>query len=580
MKSGNWICGKVDLGLARGGVLRAAAGGVNGGGLRPTAGSGSVTGVSAGLGTVRGVPSAMARPSIVAFGAPLAAAAGRERIMMAKGTAGTEGPTRPGPVLVAGAGPVGLTLAVELARYGVPVRIIDRALARSDKSKALAVWPRTLELLERAGCAADFVAAGVRCPAANIFAGTERVARVAFGEVASPYPFALLLPQSETERLLESRLSSLGITVERGTTLEELVDDGEAVACRLQRTDGTTERARAPWLVGCDGAHSTVRQALGLDFAGVTLPQSFVLADIHVAGLAVPTDEMAIYWSAEGTLLFFPIGGGRCRIIADVGSEPRHDPTLGEIQAIVAARAPRRVTLSDPVWLAGFSINERMVRRYRAGRVFVAGDAAHIHSPAGGQGMNTGMQDAVNLAWKLALVTAGAAAGDLLDSYSAERTEVARAVLTDSGRMTRAGLLHNPLAQGLRNLVVHGMLGFAGARNRAATHLSELSVGYPDSPLNRGFVPDTAGIAPGDRLVAGAPFGAGDTPRFALLAPEVPQARSLLADFPTLLEPEIRPPLAEGMIHLVRPDGYIAGIGSTADGWTALRTCLTDITPA
>jgi 2-polyprenyl-6-methoxyphenol hydroxylase-like FAD-dependent oxidoreductase len=173
---------------------------------------------------------------------------------------------------------------------------------------------------------------------------------------------------------------------------------------------------------------------------------NFILADVHVSNLHVSPEEMAIFWHQYGVVVFFPIASGRYRVIADIGSAARHDPTFAEIQALVSHRAPAGVTLSDPVWLAGFGVNERKVKDYRAGRLFLVGDAAHIHSPAGGQGMNTGMHDAFNLSWKLALVEHGSADPGLLDSYSAERSAVAAQILSDSGRMTSAATLRNPLA--------------------------------------------------------------------------------------------------------------------------------------
>lgn len=479
--------------------------------------------------------------------------------------------------LVVGAGPVGLTLAIELTRFGVPVRIIDRAAARTDKSKAVVVWPRTLELLDRAGLAEAFVATGLQVAATSIQEGAEVLARVAFDDLPTPYRFVLTIPQSETERLLEEHLASLGVTVERGTELLEFTDGEEAVSCVIRGADGATGTARADWLLGCDGARSTIRHGLNLDFVGDTLSQSFVLADVRVEGLPVPENELGIVWSADGPFLSFPMREGRVRVIANVGEEPRHDPTLEEIQAIADRRVPG-VKVSDPVWLSGFSINERMVPRYRVGRVFVAGDAAHIHSPAGGQGMNTGMHDAINLAWKLALVTRGLAAPSLLDSYGPERSAVAHQILSDSGRLTRAGILRNEAAQTLRNFAIHTILGFHGIRDKAAARLSELTIHYPDSPLNRGTSEGATGPGLGERILDGAPFGAGDTPRFALLAPESAATRAILSDHAAILEPAPRAPLADGLLRLVRPDGYVVAVAAPGDE-AVIDNCLAAIAP-
>jgi 2-polyprenyl-6-methoxyphenol hydroxylase-like FAD-dependent oxidoreductase len=343
-------------------------------------------------------------------------------------------------VLIVGAGPVGLTMAAELARYGVAVRIVDKAMRRTDKSKALVLWSRTLELLARAGCAEKFVAAGQQVTAANIIAGGAMIGHVDLTGVASPYRYALMLPQSETERLLEEHLRSFGVTVEREVELTAFTPGASAVAATLRRGGGELESLETEWLVGCDGAHSTVRHGLGLPFAGTTLQSDWILADIHLQGYPFPGAELAMYWHQDGVLAVFPISPGRFRVIADLGmSEGAHpaDPTLDQVQATIERRGPGGLFASDPIWLSAFRINERKVTHYRSGRVFVAGDAAHVHSPAGGQGMNTGMQDAINLAWKLALACRQACPDALLDSYSIERSAVGEQVLKAAGRRMR-----------------------------------------------------------------------------------------------------------------------------------------------
>jgi len=480
------------------------------------------------------------------------------------------------PLLVVGAGPVGLTMAAELSRYRVPVRVIDKAAARTDKSKALAVWSRTLELLARSGCDETFIATGLKANAVNICSGHEQIARISFDDLATPYSFALMIPQSETERVLEEQLGSLGVQVERGVELTQFSDDGSCVRCSLRHADGRTETIETDWLIGCDGAHSTVRHQLGMEFAGDTLRSEFILADVHIVGLTTPTDTITIFWHHEGALIFFPITPGRYRVIADVGEEARHDPTLAEVQAIIDRRGPGGITLTDPVWLAGFGINERKVKEYRRGRVFVAGDAAHVHSPAGGQGMNTGMQDAFNLAWKLALVVHGVAAPSLLDTYSAERSPVAEHVLAQTGRLTRVAMARNELVQTVRNFVAHHVMGLTAVRQAAASNLTEISLGYPDSPLNAGSAHGLNGPAPGQRLVEGAPFGAGDSPRFALLAQPGDEANAVLQRHAALLESSVRtPPDAQG-IWLVRPDGYVAA-ASHANDWKPIHDVLSRI---
>ncbi len=427
-------------------------------------------------------------------------------------------------VLIVGAGPVGLTMAAELARYGVTVRIIDKNAERTDKSKALVVWSRTLELIDRMGCTASFISAGFKATAANIIAGSKRVAHIRLDTVETPHPFALMLPQNETERLMEEHLNSLGVAVERRVELTKFTPDADGITATLLHPDGREETLRIPWLIGCDGAHSTVRHGLGMQFEGNTLPSDWILADVHLAGVRSKPDEADFFWHADGALALFPISPGRYRIIADVGDAPgdahRPDPTLQEIQAVLDRRGPGGIQASSPIWLASFRINERKVADYRAGRVFLAGDAAHIHSPAGGQGMNTGMQDACNLAWKLAMVHRGLAPPEpLLNSYSIERSAVGRQVLKDACRLTMLAVMRSGILQGVRNHIASLVFGLSPVRKTMANKLSELSIGYPQSPLTQAGNHTHASPAPGERapvLDAAHPVGAGDTPRFAL----------------------------------------------------------------
>lgn len=310
-------------------------------------------------------------------------------------------------VLIVGAGPVGLAMAVELVRYGVSARIIDKAPERSDKSKAVVLWSRTLELMDRAGCTQALLAAGCNVVGVNIVDGSKQIAHVTFDGVVTPHPYVLMLPQNETERVVGEHLNGSGVQIERGVELTVFAAGADQVISTVRHADGREEQIKSSWLIGCDGAHSTVRHQLGMEFVGNTLPSNWMLADVHLSG--VPwKGEIDIGWHADGILALFPILANRYRVIADVGvthdSTPQADPTLEEVQAILNQRGPGGIQASEPVWLANFRINERKVADYRSGRVFLAGDAAHIHSPAGGQGMNTGMQDACNLAWKLALV--------------------------------------------------------------------------------------------------------------------------------------------------------------------------------
>jgi 2-polyprenyl-6-methoxyphenol hydroxylase-like FAD-dependent oxidoreductase len=465
-------------------------------------------------------------------------------------------------------------MAIELTRYKIPVRIIDVAPERTEKSKALSVWSRTLELLDRSGCAEKLVPAGLKTRAARIMDGKETLARLPFDTIPSRFQYVLMIPQSETERVLEEHLETLGVTVERNLAFSDLKDSGSEVTANLRHADGRIDEERANWVVGCDGAHSPVRHQLGLQFEGETISSNFALADIHVAGLEVPNDEFPIFWHRHGIVAFFPISGDRYRVIADIGQTPRHDPTIEEVQAIVDERATPGIKLSDPNWLAGFGVNERMVKDFRKGRVFLAGDAAHIHSPAGGQGMNTGIQDAVNLAWKLAFVEKNGGRGErLLDSYSAERGANAAQVLKDSGYMLRIGLVANPVAQSARNFVLHHLFGLTAVQHTAAERLSELLVAYPDSPLNGEVAKGLKLPRPGERIEHDRPYGLGETPKFAIHAQDDGAARAVVQRHAEKLEHEIRAPLAGGGICVVRPDGYIATTARAGD-WRVIDDYL------
>ncbi len=466
------------------------------------------------------------------------------------------------PVLITGAGPVGLTMACELARYQVPVRIIDKAAQRTDKSKALVVWSRTLELLDRGGSSQAFVNAGYKALAVNLISGDKLIGRVSMEGVNSAYPYGLMLPQSETERLLEERLNSMGVQVEREMELTAFAPSNKNVEAVLRHADGREEHVSADWLIGCDGAHSTVRHGLGATFSGETMNSDWLLGDVHMTGYPCPDSEVSIYWHHEGAFVIFPISPGLYRVIGDLppsGAEQPPTPTLEQIQAMIDRRGPGGLKAFDPIWLAGFRINGRKVSQYRWGRVFLAGDASHVHSPAGGQGMNTGMQDAFNLSWKLALVARGICGEDLLNSYSPERSAVGDEVLKTAGRLTEIGTLKNPLGRSLRDLVGHVMLGLAPVQHAFADRLTEITIGYPHSPLN-GPTPDK-GPKPGERLAPKAgevPVGSGDTPRFALFAQKTSAIEMLAKEFSALIDPNIRPAIHADGIWLVRPDGYVA----------------------
>ena len=396
------------------------------------------------------------------------------------------GDTPAATLLVVGAGPVGLTMACELARHGARCRIIERAPERSQTSKALAIFPRTLEALETMGVVDHFLASGHRLHGLSLHHRAEQIAQIDLTSVASPFPFALALPQSETERLLSEHLASHGIEVERGVELTALTQSSDVVRAVLRHSDGREETLETPWLIGCDGAHSTTRHALGMDFEGAQYDESFILADVQLES-PLARDRVHLFLGDDGVLGVIPFEQNRWRIVANIPPESREqalpDVTLDDVQTLLEQRAPSGYRASDPVWLSRFHISHRKVRQFRRLRVFLAGDSAHIHSPAGGQGMNTGMQDAFNLAWKLALVVRGLAPAQLLASYHAERDPVASEVLNLTDRITRMATVRNSVAQKVRDFLLPLVSGIDFVGDKIADRLTGLAVSYRKSPI-------------------------------------------------------------------------------------------------
>ena len=384
-------------------------------------------------------------------------------------------------VLVVGAGPVGLFLACDLVRRDVTVRLIDRNGGPTDLSKALGIHARTMEAFQDLGIASAAMERGMTVAAAAFYSRRRLMGRIRFERLETPFPFLLDLEQGQTERLLMEHLANLGGRPERHCTLVGFEQDEEGVSATLEHGDGRRETCRARYIVGCDGAHSTVRHTLGLAFAGEALPANMMLADV-VLDWTIPTSEVVIAFSAGSLLFVAPLPNGRARVIGDL-PQAVENVDLATVQRMLDERSPVPARVSDPAWLANFRISERQVESYRSGRAFLAGDAAHIHSPAGGQGMNTGIQDAYNLAWKLALAVRGVAARGLLDSYDAERRPVGALVLAQTGRMLRMAQIANPVARFLRDSVLGLLMQRRRVQRTMTRQLSQLAIDYTDGPL-------------------------------------------------------------------------------------------------
>ena len=391
-------------------------------------------------------------------------------------------------VFIVGAGPAGLTAAAEAIRHGLSVRVIDQNESRSMYSKALVVHSRSLEIFQDMGFAARVINSGQKFHALNIYTAKKNLARIVFEELNwqdAIFPYWLSIPQSETERCLEEHLNELGCSVERGTQLTNLEQFPDCVRVTLKHQDESIETVDVHWVVGCDGARSLTRNLLGLELEGKADDDVFVLGDVKI-DWNLPEDEGSTILSSDGIVLIVPMPEPhRYRIIChmpelSITDEPK--VTLKFLQSIVNQRTTLAMQLSDLTWSSTFSSKHFVVSQHRQGRVFMAGDAAHIHSPVGGQGLNSGIQDAYNLMWKLALIHHGRALPVLLDSYSAERHKTAQNLIDKVGNATKIVTLKNPLAQKLRNQLAGIVLKTDGMRNRMGRGVAMLDIEYRDSP--------------------------------------------------------------------------------------------------
>jgi len=415
-------------------------------------------------------------------------------------------------VLIVGAGPTGLVLALWLTKLGVSVRIIDRVAEPGTTSRALAVQARTLELYRQLDLAEAVVQRGHRVPAVNLWARGARAARLSFasvGERLTRYSFLEIFPQDQHERLLIERLESLGVSVQRRTELLGFSDDGERVSARLRTADGQQEPCEARYLAGCDGARSLVRETLGTGFPGGTYRQVFYVADIDGGGPVVD-GELHVDLDEADFLAVFPLADtGRARLVGSV-SDARAARAETLTFADVGTRAIEHLGLSvDRVnWFSTYHVHHRVTDHFRRGRTFLLGDAAHIHSPVGGQGMNTGIGDAVNLAWKLATVLAGGADAGLLDTYEAERSAFARRLVATTDRVFTFANAQGRLADIVRTRIAPVVLSAAVALEPARDFLfrtvSQIMLNYRGQPLSAGSAGEVHG---GDRL----PWVAGGT---------------------------------------------------------------------
>jgi 2-polyprenyl-6-methoxyphenol hydroxylase-like FAD-dependent oxidoreductase len=489
-------------------------------------------------------------------------------------------------------------LALALARGGARVRVVDRLDGPSVATRALGVQARTLELYDRIGIAADAVALGRKAVAARMWAGGRTLARVPLGDIGrdlSPFPYLLVLGQDDNERLLGAALRAAGVEVEWRTELVAFEQDAKRVVARLKHADGAETTVTTPWLAGCDGAHSAVRRLAGIDFPGAPYEHVFFVADATARG-PMADGELNVFLREGGFLLLFPMrGDAHWRIVGIVPPHLRdgRDLAFDDLRPSLAADLGDAFAVDACAWFSTYRIHHRRAERFGLGRLFLLGDAAHIHSPVGAQGMNTGLQDAANLGWKLARVVRGEAPEALVDSYAIEREPVAQRLLATTDRAFAFVVSDAKGAAWLRTRAVPRLLAFAmrfrAVREFAFRTIAQIGIAYRKSPLSLTEIGWPRGApAAGDRfpwlgvaLVPGGPpidlFTRLDAKRFTWIvfgdAPAGALPPALAEAIDTVVVPPLpantrllaRARIAPPMAFLVRPDGYIALATRRAD---------------
>jgi 2-polyprenyl-6-methoxyphenol hydroxylase-like FAD-dependent oxidoreductase len=489
-------------------------------------------------------------------------------------------------ILIIGAGPTGMTAAIELKRAGFDVRIIDKSDQMAQHSQALVVQARTLEQFQRYGIADEAIARGRKLHGAQFFSDGKQILSVDFDELASRYPFALFLPQSETEAVLNAHMEQLGVKTERRVELESLIQDDRSVRVALRHPDGNREELRVRWVLGCDGAHSSVREKTGTPFEGGGVGLSFFLGDLVLDGPDAPENDLAIHLHHGDVVFLGRLNDRLVRMIVALPSQQnQHDSgnvTIDDFQR-AADRAGIRVKIHSAEWTTPFHVNDRQAKQIRIGNVFLAGDASHIHSPVGGQGMNTGIQDVANLAWKLAAVARGAGES-LLDSYQQERGEVGKALLRFTERGLKMATTSNPLLEQLRNVLAPVLAGLKPVQHAVTGFLSETAIEYRsssvvvdhggDGDLRAGDrLPDLTLHYPGEKVTLLHDWTEarhlalvinGSDAEVDQVRMNIPQAEVVPLHLPQLDDEGINLLGITKKIVIVRPDGYVGFRGPIA----------------
>lgn len=484
----------------------------------------------------------------------------------------------PDPILIVGAGPTGLALACELYRRQVPCRVVEATAERGRRSKAIAIWPRVLEILAGIGAADIAVTRGIRLHGSTVWSKGRPALSMRLADLRTRYPFALALPQYETEAILEARLGELGGKVEHGTECVGLRADEHGVAVRLRHS--ATEETRVAWVVGCDGTAGVVRAAAGIPMRLRLEPEGWIAADVRLDTELAPTG-VNYFLSGGRVLHVVPLRwdeGLVWRITLNIGQhqpEPARWP-LERLAAATAERAAVRVRVTDVEWVTGFRIRQGLAVAFRSGRVLIAGDTAHAHSPAGAQGINSGLADAANLGWKLAAVASGSSAPSLLTTYDSERRPAARATVRATDHTTRLGTLRSPIAVAARDALwqVAGRRGVVDRRIAPAAaglsqRLSKSAASPRRSSLARRATPGVGDLLtdvplPDDGWLSDLTSGGGFTVLLVGLEPAgaVHVADRLPADIVVVRVTSERVAKAlrvrDATLFVVRPDRHIA----------------------
>jgi 2-polyprenyl-6-methoxyphenol hydroxylase-like FAD-dependent oxidoreductase len=484
-------------------------------------------------------------------------------------------------VLIVGAGPTGLNLALWLTRLGIRIRIIDKVPEPGTTSRALVVHARTLEFYRQLGLADEVVEKGNKFKAVNLWVKSQHVGRIelgALGQGLSPFPYMLIFAQDEHERLLIEHLAKAGVTVERPTELLDCKEQNNQIEARLRLADGTEQICTANFIAGCDGAHSTVRRVMNADFPGGTYARLFYVADVAASGPMI-NGELHVALDEADLLAIFPLHDtGQARLIGTIRNELADKPgglTWDDVSTSVIDRLG--VNVDKVNWFSTYHVHHRVAEKFQQGRMFLLGDAAHIHSPVGGQGMNTGIGDAVNLAWKLADVLHNRAATKLLDTFEPERIAFARRLVNSTDRaftiVSSPGRLARFIRLNIIPLVLARVFDFTATRRLMFRTVSQIAINYRHSPLSQG---ETGHLKAGDRLPWVAPDS--ETPNtpdnFTPLAAinwqvhiygecytsitQFCEQHSLPLHTFRWTPADAAAGLQENAVYLIRPDGYIA----------------------